>query len=140
MPSNYAFERPVKRGTTARPAIIIPAAVRALDALAAGRSTRALCSFFRVGAWSAMFRVRLHEGRPMNATVKSLGIDRLGLDDRLKLVEEIWDLIGAKDEEIPLTNAQRAELERRMAEDDARPADTIAWEEVKSSTLSRLGK
>jgi putative addiction module component (TIGR02574 family) len=76
----------------------------------------------------------------MNATVKSLGIDRLGLDERLKLVEEIWDLIGAKDEEIPLTNVQRVELERRMAEDDARPGDTVAWDEVKSSTLSRLGK
>lgn len=76
----------------------------------------------------------------MNSTVKSLGIDRLGLDERLKLVEEIWDLIGAKDEEIPLTDAQRVELERRMAEDDARPADTVAWDEVKSSTLSRLGK
>jgi putative addiction module component (TIGR02574 family) len=76
----------------------------------------------------------------MNATVKSLGIDRLGLDERLRLVEEIWDLIGAKDEEIPLTNVQRVELERRMAEDDAHPDDTVAWDEVKSSTLSRLGK
>lgn len=76
----------------------------------------------------------------MNATVKSLGIDRLGLDERLRLVEEIWDLIGAKDEEIPLSDAQRAELERRMAEDDARPADTVAWDDVKASTLSRLGR
>jgi len=76
----------------------------------------------------------------MNATVKSLGIDRLGLDERLKLVEEIWDLIGVKDEEIPLTIAQRVELERRMAEDDARPADTVTWDEVKASTLSRLDK
>jgi putative addiction module component (TIGR02574 family) len=76
----------------------------------------------------------------MNATVKSLGIDRLGLDERLNLVEEIWDLIGAKDEEIPLTTAQRVELERRIAEDDAHPTDTVTWDEVKSSTLSRLGK
>ena len=76
----------------------------------------------------------------MNATVKSLGIDRLGLEERLKLVEEIWDLIGARDEEIPLTNAQRVELEQRVAEDDARPADTIAWDDVKASTLARLGQ
>jgi len=76
----------------------------------------------------------------MNATVKSLGIDRLGLDERLKLVEEIWDLIGAKDEAIPLSDPQRAELERRIAEDDARPADTVAWDDVKVSALSRLGR
>ena len=76
----------------------------------------------------------------MNATVKSLGIDRLGLDERLNLVEEIWDLIGAKDEEIPLSAAQRAELERRIAEDDASPADTVTWDDVKTSTRSRLDR
>jgi putative addiction module component (TIGR02574 family) len=85
-----------------------------------------------------MFRVRLYEGATMNATVKSLGIDRLGLEERLKLVEEIWDLIGARDEDIPLTNAQRVELEHRVAEDDARPADTVAWADVKASALARL--
>ena len=76
----------------------------------------------------------------MNATVKSLGIDRLGLEERLNLAEEIWDLIGARDEEIPLTNAQRVELEHRMAEDDARPANTVTWVDVKGATLTRLGQ
>jgi putative addiction module component (TIGR02574 family) len=87
-----------------------------------------------------MFWVRLYERASMNGTVKSLGIDRLDLDERLKLVEEIWDLIGSKDEEIPLTNAQRVELEHRVAEDDARPANTVAWDDVKASALSRLGR
>jgi putative addiction module component (TIGR02574 family) len=76
----------------------------------------------------------------MNATVKSPGIDRLGLEERLNLVEEIWNTIGAKDEEVPLTDAQRAELERRIAEDDANPSNTVSWDEVKASTLSRIGR
>jgi putative addiction module component (TIGR02574 family) len=76
----------------------------------------------------------------MNATVKSLGIDRLGLEERLNLVEEIWDTIGAKDEEVPLTGAQRAELERRIAEDDANPSNTVSWDEVKASARSRIGR
>lgn len=74
----------------------------------------------------------------MNATVKSLGIDRLGLDERLQLVEEIWDLIGVKDEAIPLTAEQRAELERRIAEDDAHPNSTVAWSDVKASAEAVL--
>ncbi len=31
----------------------------------------------------------------MNASVKSLGIDRLPVEERLALVEEIWDSIAA---------------------------------------------
>ena len=74
----------------------------------------------------------------MNATVKSLGIDRLGLDERLQLVEEIWDLIGEKDENIPLTAEQRAELELRLTEDEARPDATVAWSDIEASALASL--
>jgi putative addiction module component (TIGR02574 family) len=76
----------------------------------------------------------------MNASVKSLGIDRLPLEERLALVEEIWDSIAADAGVMPLSDAQRRELERRIAEDDAYPNDATAWEQVKTSTLARLGK
>ncbi len=84
------------------------------------------------------FGIHLVEVRAMTATVKSLGIDRLGVEERVKLVEEIWETIGAESENIPLTPAQRAELERRVAEDDANPEDVTCWEEVKAASLSRL--
>jgi putative addiction module component (TIGR02574 family) len=76
----------------------------------------------------------------MNASVKSLGIDRLPIEERIALVEEIWDTISADSNAVPLTDAQRTELEKRIAEDDARPNDVVPWEQVKASTLSRLGK
>lgn len=76
----------------------------------------------------------------MSASVKSLGIDRLPIDERLTLVEEIWDSIAADSGAIPLTDAQRNELEKRVAEDDARPDDVTPWEQVKASTLSRFEK
>jgi putative addiction module component (TIGR02574 family) len=76
----------------------------------------------------------------MNASVKSLGIDRLPIEERLTLVEEIWDSIAADSGAVPLTEAQRIELEERIAEDDANPHDVIPWDQVKASTLSRLGK
>jgi putative addiction module component (TIGR02574 family) len=103
-------------------------------------STASSGSFFPAITHSAMFQFVHLEEFAMNATVKSLGIDRLGLEERLNLVEEIWDSIGAKDEEIPLTGAQRSELERRIAEDDANPSNAVSWDEVKAATLSRLGQ
>ena len=76
----------------------------------------------------------------MNASVKSLGIDRLPLEERLALVEEIWDSIAADSGAVPLTEAQRIELEKRIAEDDRHPDDVVPWDQVKASTLARLGK
>jgi putative addiction module component (TIGR02574 family) len=76
----------------------------------------------------------------MNVSIKSLGIDRLKVEERLALVEEIWNSIAADSAAVPLTDAQRAELQRRIEEDDAHPDDVTPWEQVKASTLSRLGK
>jgi len=76
----------------------------------------------------------------MNATFKGLGIDRLGIEERLALVEEIWDSIAAESGTLPLTEAQRTELTKRIAEDDSNPDATVPWEDVKSATLARLGK
>ena len=76
----------------------------------------------------------------MNTSFKSLGIDRLPIEERLALVEEIWDSIAAESAAVPLTEAQRVELQKRIEEDDAHPDDLTSWEQVKASTLSRLRK
>ena len=74
----------------------------------------------------------------MSVSVKTLGIDRLNVDERLALVEEIWATICADAKAFPLTDAQRAELDRRVADDDAFPDDVVPWDEVKASVRSRL--
>ena len=76
----------------------------------------------------------------MGVSVKTLGIDRLNVDERLALVEEIWATICADAKVFPLTDAQRAELDRRVADDDAFPDDVMPWDEVKASVRSRLGR
>ncbi|MGH8613688.1 MAG: addiction module protein [Gammaproteobacteria bacterium] len=44
----------------------------------------------------------------------------LSLDERIKLVEDLWDSIAAEQEMLRLTEQQRAELNRRL---DAYEAD-----------------
>lgn len=74
----------------------------------------------------------------MSPMVQSLGIDRLPREQRIALVLDIWDTIAAESGRPLLTDAQRRQLERRIAEDDANPDDVVPWEQVKAQTLSRL--
>lgn len=41
-------------------------------------------------------------------------IQDLTLEERLKIVEDIWDSIAADQESLPLTVEQRQELDRRL--------------------------
>jgi putative addiction module component (TIGR02574 family) len=59
----------------------------------------------------------------------------LPVEERLTLVEEIWDSIAAGNAAVPLTDALRAELQKRVEEDDANPDDVTPWERVQTSTL-----
>ncbi len=38
----------------------------------------------------------------------------LPVEERLKLVEDLWDSIAADQHALPLTNEQKAELDRRL--------------------------
>lgn len=76
----------------------------------------------------------------MTVSAKALGVDRLNIDDRLALVEEIWASICADSASFPLTEAQRAELDRRVADDEAFPDDVIPWEDLKASMRARLAR
>lgn len=76
----------------------------------------------------------------MAISLKSLGIERLGIEERLTLVEEIWDSIAADSAAVPLTRAQRDKLDRRIADHEANPDDVVSWEEVKTKLTERLKK
>lgn len=53
--------------------------------------------------------------------------------ERLELVQELWDSIAAdcECEPYPLTEEQRQDLERRLAEADSDPAGGAPWQEVR---------
>lgn len=61
---------------------------------------------------------------------------RLPVADRLKLAEEIWESIRAHPDELPLTDARRAELDRRL---DAHRDDPSAATDA-ATVLERIRK
>ena len=62
---------------------------------------------------------------------------QLSIDERLDLVEKIWDSITDSDDPLPLTNAQRAELDRRLQAHAQNPDEVETWNEVKSKIQRR---
>ena len=60
----------------------------------------------------------------------AFNIDDLSPEERLSLLERLWESLTAQPEAIPLTEAQRAELDRRLDEMDRGDVDGIPWEEV----------
>jgi putative addiction module component (TIGR02574 family) len=62
-------------------------------------------------------------------------VQELPLDEQLELVEALWDSIVERDAVPPLTEAQAAELDRRLADDEANPSEVVSWDEVKADAL-----
>jgi putative addiction module component (TIGR02574 family) len=60
-------------------------------------------------------------------------IQRLPIAERIKLVGDIWDSIAATESAVPVTEAQRKELERRLKEYERDPRAGKTWEDVKKS-------
>jgi putative addiction module component (TIGR02574 family) len=65
-------------------------------------------------------------------------IRTLSIDDRIRLVQAIWDSIGAEAEQLTLTEPQKQELSRRIADHKANPNAVISWEAVKAQAQARI--
>ena len=76
----------------------------------------------------------------MSPTLEDLGIDQLSMEDRLSLAEAIWESVAREIEQAPLPEAQRRELERRLADSIARPDAVTPWETIKARALARARK
>jgi len=55
---------------------------------------------------------------------------RLPPDERLRLVEDIWDSLAATADRMPIPDWHRQELDRRLA--DRTEQATLAWTDVRS--------
>ena len=71
----------------------------------------------------------------MNSRLKDLS--RLPLPEKVRLVEDLWDNIAAELETAPLSEAVKAEMDRRLQEYLKDPASALTLEEVQAKMRKR---
>ncbi|MFQ5632612.1 MAG: addiction module protein [bacterium] len=64
-------------------------------------------------------------------------IKQLSVAERILLVEEIWDSIATTTEELPVTEAQKRELDLRLKAYNKHPNDGATWPVVKKRIISK---
>jgi putative addiction module component (TIGR02574 family) len=62
----------------------------------------------------------------------------LPVSARLVLVEQLWDSIAQEEQVFVLTEAQKAELDRRLKMQSQSPSAGSAWSVVKQRLLNQL--
>jgi len=62
-------------------------------------------------------------------------IDSLSAAEKMELLDALWESLEA--EEVPLTEAQRAELDYRIARHQQNPSDVIPWEQVRAGLFKK---
>jgi putative addiction module component (TIGR02574 family) len=65
---------------------------------------------------------------------------KLSIAERIQLAEDLWDSVVAESTDIPLTDAQRAELDRRLEDLRRNPDDGAPWDEVRERISDRLSQ
>lgn len=74
----------------------------------------------------------------MNPSTVTTEYMKLSVSERIQLVEDIWDSIVAEapDDVFDLSQTQKAELHRRVAEHRADPSSAVPWEQVRAKLFS----
>jgi putative addiction module component (TIGR02574 family) len=62
--------------------------------------------------------------------MEAIDIDSLSAEERLALLEQVWESLSETPQAIPFTNSQRDELDRRLDDLDREGPVGIPWEEV----------
>jgi putative addiction module component (TIGR02574 family) len=69
----------------------------------------------------------------MDITATLNEIEALSIEDRINLVQAIWDGIAEDRACADLTDMQKQELDHRIADSDNHPENVMTWEEIKAS-------
>jgi len=65
-------------------------------------------------------------------------IKKLSISQKILIVEDIWDSIALSDEELPITDEQKNDLDIRLADFKKKSDDGASWSEVKKRIESKL--
>jgi putative addiction module component (TIGR02574 family) len=89
-------------------------------------------SLAQLGVGAGCAEIILVESPTMSTLMESFGLDQLSTTERIILVEELWDSIAASPEGFSLSEAQKADLQRRLDAHRDNPKAGSPWEEVKA--------
>ncbi|MDH5193784.1 MAG: addiction module protein [Nitrospira sp.] len=65
---------------------------------------------------------------------------KLSPAERIQLAEDLWDSVATHPEHLPaLSDDQRKEIERRLAEHSRNPDSALSWEDVRARLWAHLG-
>jgi len=67
-----------------------------------------------------------------------IDIDKLDTDQRLALIEELWESLRVNPEGVPVSEEQKKELDRRLDRLESDKAPGIPWEAVRERIRGRL--
>ena len=67
-----------------------------------------------------------------------LKLSELTVAERIQLAEDLWDSVADDTGDLPLTDAQRAELELRLADLERDSGSGQPWEVVRERIAKRL--
>jgi putative addiction module component (TIGR02574 family) len=71
------------------------------------------------------------------ASRKLSSYDSLSVPERILVLQDLWDEIAADPEQVPITEAQRQELDRRLRAHRHDPEATSGWAQVKARVRAR---
>ncbi len=60
-------------------------------------------------------------------------IFELSVAEKIQIVEDIWDSIRQKPEELTLSEAEKSELDKRLESYEQNPYEGIEWETLKKN-------
>jgi len=64
-------------------------------------------------------------------------IAQLSIAERIQLVEDLWDSLVVNPDDVPVTQSQRDELDRRLQAHLDNPAEGASWAQVKAGIKRR---
>ncbi len=67
-------------------------------------------------------------------------LNTLSPDEKLLLIEELWDSLSAEPSNVPVPDWHLAEVDRRKAALTANPGTALTWEELVRRIRARHGR
>jgi putative addiction module component (TIGR02574 family) len=65
-------------------------------------------------------------------SMPAIDINAMEPEERLRLIGDLWDSLNESPEDVDLTAAQRAELDRRLDRLESGKAKLVSWDELKA--------